>query len=354
MKNSVCRDIKQVDIVMQNSLIRQYKVAVLALQDASATTIIGPQDVFSMAGVLYEMSRGEEPKQYFSVRVVTADGQPVNCYNGLQITPHCAMQDFEPDIVLIPGILNIDATLQRSEAVLDWLKMQSGRGCLLTTVCSGSMLLAATGLLDGRISTTHWAMVNQFRKRYPKVILRPDELITEDSGIICSGGFNAFLDVSIYVIEKFCGPEVALQSSKIFLHDNGCRSQAQFSVFCGPQDHGDEQILRIQKLLEQEYAGNYDFNALAKEYGMGRRTLERHFKRATGETPLAYLQQVRVEHAKQLLETGTASFDEISYQVGYMDSSFFRKLFIKYTSLKPSQYRTRFSNSAFCNRAAVS
>ncbi len=339
---------------MNVSLIRQFKVAVLALQDASATTIIGPQDVFSMTGILYEMAKGELPKHYFSVRVVTPDGQPVTCFNHLIVTPHCGMEEFEPDVVIVPGILNIDHTLERSTAVLDWLKKQHARGCIITTICSGSLLLAATGLLDGKVATSHWAMVNQFRIRYPEVVLKPDQLITEDGGIICSGGYNSFLDVSIYVIEKLCGPEVALQCSKIFLHDHGNRSQAPYSIFSGPRDHGDTQILKIQETLEGEYAENFDFNGLAKEYGMGRRTLERHFRKATGETPLAYLQQIRVEHAKQLLETGTESFDEISYQVGYMDSSFFRKLFIKYTSLRPSQYRVRFSNLSFHSKSAAS
>lgn len=339
---------------MSVSLIRQYKVAILALQDAPATTIIGPQDVFSMTGILYEMSMGETPTPYFSVFLVTSDGQPVTCFNNLVITPHCALEEIEPDIVIVPGILNVAETLERSSTEVDWLKEQHARGCIITSICSGALLLAATGLLDGRVATTHWAMVNQFRKLFPNVILKPCQLITEDEGIICSGGFNSYLDVSIYVIEKLCGSEVALRCSKIFLHDKGTRSQAPYSIFSGPRDHGDTRILKIQKTLEKEYTKNFDFNALAKEYGMGRRTLERHFRKATGGTPLAYLQQIRVEHAKQLLEKGTESFDEISYQVGYMDSSFFRKLFIKYTSLRPSQYRARFSNVSLRSKAAAS
>ncbi len=331
---------------MQKKLIQQIKVAVLALQDASATTIIGPQDVFSMAGVLYEQSQGREPVPYFSVQVVTADGLPVSCFNNLVVTPHCSIHESEPDVIIVPGLLNVDETLQRNGETIDWLKKCYKQGSLLTTICSGSLLLAASGLLDGKKATTHWVMVNQFRRKFPDVILKPDELITEDNGIICSGGFNSYLDVSIYVIQKLCGPEVALQCSKIFLHNKGGRSQAPYSIFAGPMDHGDQQILSIQQVLEKEYARNFDFNELAKKYGMGRRTLERHFKKATGETPLAYLQQVRVEHAKQLLESGNDSFDEISYRVGYMDNSFFRKLFIKRTSLRPSEYRAMFSCNA--------
>ncbi len=328
---------------MQNILIRQYKVAVLALDNAVAATITGPQDVFSMTGVLYEMVCGREPVPYFSVRVVTSDGKPKHCFNNLKIIPHCSMHDWQPDVVVIPGILYIDATLESNRDVVDWLREQYDRGCLLAAVCSGSILLSATGLLDGRQATTHWAMVNEFRKRFPRVRLDPDALITDEDNLICSGGYNSFLDLSIHLVQKFCGATVALECAKIFVHEPCRRSQAPYSVFNAPHDHGDDQILRIQKLLETEYQKNFDFNELAREYGMGRRTMERHFKKATGETPLTYLQRVRIEHAKQLLETGTASLDEISYQVGYLDSGFFRKLFVKYTSLRPSEYRARFT-----------
>ncbi|MEN8198687.1 MAG: helix-turn-helix domain-containing protein [Thermodesulfobacteriota bacterium] len=323
--------------------VRQYNVAILALKDAAATTIVGPQDVFSMTGVLYEMALGQEPCHYFSVTLVTADGRAVSCYNNLQITPHCSMDKCNPDVIVIPGILNVDDTLRCNDKALQWLQEQHDRGCLITAICSGSLLLAETGLLDGKVATTHWAMVNLFRQRYPKVQLTPDELITEEGGLVCSGGFNSFLDVSIYVIEKLCGSTVALQCSKIFVHDPGRRSQAPYSIFTGTRDHGDKRIIQIQETLERDYATDIDFTGMAKEYGMGRRTLERHFKKATGETPLAYLQQVRVERAKHLLELGNSSFDEISFQVGYMDNSFFRKLFKKYTSLRPSDYKAKFA-----------
>ncbi len=331
---------------MQSMPHRQYSVTILAVEDASATTIIGPQDVFSMTGVLYEMSRGLQPTPYFNVKIATEDGKPIRCFNDLVITPHCALKECRPDVVIIPGILNIDVTLQRNQMVMQWLREQYERDCILLAVCSGSLLLSAAGLLDNRVATTHWAMENLFRRLFPDVLLRPDELITDSDGLICSGGFNSYLDVSIYLIEKLLGSTIARQCSKIFLCDLDRHSQAPYSIFSGVRDHGDEQVLGIQDILEKQYADNFDFNRLATEHGLGRRTLERHFKEATGETLLAYLQRIRVEHAKHLLETGTASFDEISYQVGYMDSSFFRKLFIKYTTLRPGEYRLSFSGSS--------
>jgi len=292
---------------MLNTPIHTQNVVVLALNDSVATTIIGPQDVFSMTGVLYERTQCIEPVHYFNVQIVTPDGNPVRCYNNLLITPHCSMEECDPDIVVIPGILNIDETLRANNTAIKWLKHLHDQNCALMAVCSGSLLLAATGLLDNKIATTHWAMANEFRKRFPEVLLRPDEMITDDGGLICSGGYDSFLDASIYMVEKFYGATVALQCSKIFLHNLGRRSQAPYAIFSAPRDHGDEKILQIQQEMGQNFASNFDFDELAKEYGMSRRTLERRFKKATGVTLLVYQQRTRVEHAKALLESGNSS-----------------------------------------------
>jgi len=328
---------------MRNSITRPLQIAVLALNNSVATTITGPMDVFSMTGILYEKIQGKDPVNYFSVQIVTPDAKPARCFNNLLLTPHCSIAKCSPDMIVIPGILNIETTLNSNDVVIEWLEEQYAKGCKITAICSGSLLLAATGLLDNKIATTHWAMVHKFRKLFPKVLLKPDELITDTENLICSGGYDSYLDVSIYMIEKFYGSTVALECSKIFLRSPGCRSQAPYAIFRGVRDHGNKAILQIQEILEKQYAETYDFSKLAKKFGMSRRTLERHFKKATGMTPLSYQQRVRVEHAKELLESGNSSFDEISFQMGYMDNSFFRKLFVKYTSLRPREYRSMFS-----------
>ncbi len=198
-----------------------------------------------MTGVLYEQTQGKEPVHYFNVQTVTPDGKPVRCYNNLLITPHCSMEDCNPDIVVIPGIFNIDETLSANGLAIEWLKGLYDHNCVLMAICSGSLLLAATGLLDNKIATTHWAIANEFRKRFPKVLLRPDEMITDESGLVCSGGYDSFLDASIYMVEKFYGATVALQCSKIFLHNLGRQSQAPYAIFHAPKEHGDEEILPI-------------------------------------------------------------------------------------------------------------
>ncbi len=318
-------------------------IAILALDGVLAGTVSGPQDIFSLSGVLWEQLHGDEPMPDFTVQVVTPDGRPVRACNGMALSPHAAAGELQPDVVILPAIMDIDATLARNRATVRWLRRAHARGTILAAICSGALLLAETGLLNGRQATTHWALVDEFRKRYPEVVLRPDDLITDSGGLICSGAYSAYLDLAIHLIERLCSRRAALRSSKLFLHDPGRRSQAPYSVFAGRHDHGDHQVLAIQKELENDLARSFNFDHLARSHGMGRRTMERHFKEATGLTPLAYLQRLRVERAKQLLETGTESFDEISYRVGYQDNSFFRKLFVKYTSLLPGEYRARFS-----------
>ncbi len=317
-------------------------IAILALDGVLAGTVSGPQDIFSLSGVLWQQLHAEEPAPDFTVRVVTPDGEPVRACNDLVISPHAAAGEVQPDVIILPAIMEIDAVLARNRPSLRWLQEAHQRGCILAAICSGALLLAETGLLDGREATTHWALVSEFRKRYPRVLLRPDELITDSGNLVCSGAYSAYLDLAVHLVDRLCSRQAALRASKLFLHDPGRRSQAPYSVFAGRHDHGDRQILAIQEELENDLARSFNFDQLARNHGMGRRTMERHFKEATGLTPLAYLQRLRVERAKQLLETGNESFDEISYRVGYQDNSFFRKLFVKYTSLLPGAYRARF------------
>ena len=340
---SVTNDNKQVDIVMKEPTGRRPRIVILALDGVLAGTVTGPQDIFSLSGVLWEQLHDEEPAPDFSVRVVTPDGGQVHAGNELPLTPHGPMRESRPDVIVLPAIMDIDATLAAGGEVVEWLRTEFDRGCILAAICSGSLLLAETGLLDDREATTHWALVNEFRKRYPKVLLRPDRLITDAGGLLCSGAYSAYLDLCVHLVARLCSPGTALRCSKLFLHDPGRRTQAPYSIFSARHDHGDAQILAIQEELENNLDHSFNFDRLARSHGMGRRTMERHFKEATGLTPLAYLQRLRVEKAKHLLETGSASFDEISYRVGYQDNSFFRKLFVKYTSLLPREYRARFA-----------
>jgi len=322
------------------------KITILALSDAAATTITGALDVFGFAGVLYNASCGVPIVPAFEVKIVTPDGLPACCLNGVRITPHCSMSEIEQsDLVVVSAILDIDKTLREQGEIIPWLRTMYHRGSQLAGVCTGAFVLAETGLLDGKEATTHWGQASLFRQRFPEVRLKPERLITDAGDMYCSGAFNSCFDLALYLVEKFCGRWLAVECGKAMVHDTGRIDQTPYTPFLFQHDHNDSDILKIQFEMESRYRDMFDVVSLARRFGMGRRTLERRFRACTGDTPLVYLQRVRVEQAKKILETENMTFEEISYAVGYENSSFFRKIFIKHTGLRPLAYRTKFSRS---------
>jgi transcriptional regulator GlxA family with amidase domain len=318
------------------------KVTVLAMDNTSASAITGPMDVFHQAGVLWNYFKGQKITRYFQVKVVTVDGEPFKCSNGVRMAAEGSIRDVQDtDLIVVSSIVNIDKTLCLHGEAMDWLGRQYNRGTHIASICTGSFLLAETGLLDGKIATTHWAYAEQFKKRYPRVDLKIERPITDDQDLLCSGGYNASIDISLYLVEKYCGSEVAAQSSRIILSNHDAASPSPYTGVQCQKTHHDNQILSVQEWIETHFDQTFDYDALADKSHMSRRTLERRFKAATGKTPLSYQQCVRVRAAKQLLENGGRSFDEITSRVGYEDSSTFRKVFQKYTRLSPSEYRNR-------------
>lgn len=319
------------------------RVTILALDDAAATTITGPYDTFCLTGVLWNLGQGQDIVPEFEVEIVTPTGEPAHCLNSLTLIPHRAMTDVQAtDLILVSAVLDIHQTLARQGEIINWLREQYQAGAMLASVCTGSFALAETGLLDGKIATTHWRAADEFKALYPKVLLKPERLITDAGDIFCSGGFNSSIDLSNYMVEKMCGRETAIQCAKSLVVDRGRVSQTPYSVFHFQREHCDEQILKIQDTLERDFNKDIDLDLIAQQHGMGRRTMERRFKTSTGDTPLMYRQRVRVEEAKKKLELNKMTFDEISYKVGYEDTSFFRKIFIKHTTMRPNEYRTKF------------
>lgn len=319
------------------------KITILALCDAAATTITGPLDVFGLAGILYNNACGKAVSPYFEVKIVTPDGLPARCLNSVQIAPHCAMDEVEQsDLIIVSAIMDIEKTLAEQGDVIPWLKKMYAQCTHLASVCTGSFVLAETGLLDGKEATTHWGMAKIFRERYPQVRLKPERLVTDAGDIYCSGAFNSCIDLSIYLVEKFHGYGVVVECAKALVHDIGRIDQTPYTPFLFQRGHNDTEILEIQRDMENRFDDEFDAMSLAQHFGIGRRTFERRFKTATGDTPLVYLQRVRVEQAKKILETENKTFDEICYAVGYENSSFFRKIFMKHTGLRPTEYRKKF------------
>jgi transcriptional regulator GlxA family with amidase domain len=318
------------------------KVTILALEQAMGTSVMGPMDIFCQAGLTWNFILGRTPAPLFEVNIVTLGGEPVTSFNGAEIRPHLAAEEVAAtDLILVSSFASFD-TLACADRAGEWLRNHHSRGTVIGAICLGSFLLAATGLLDGKTATTHWGFVEHFRERFPRVLLRPDKLITDEGNLLCSGACHSYIDLSLHLIERFCGPDIALECSKAILHDRGRDTQKPYAVHRFRKDHNDQRILEIQFQLEENCGAHYDIELLAREHGMSRRSFERRFKTATGEPPLLYLQRLRVETAKQLLESNPQSFNEITCRVGYEDSSFFRKIFRKHTGLSPQDYRRKF------------
>jgi transcriptional regulator GlxA family with amidase domain len=319
------------------------KVTILALHNTTGTSVMGPMDVFFHAGKLWNHIHGLLPDPYFDVKIAGIDGHPVKCLNNVMIQPHCAIEEVEQtDLIVVACIANFEKTIQYGAKALEWLRFHYERGAEIASVCTGSFFLAASGLLDGKTATTHWGFVEQFKRMFPKVHLKPERLITDEGDLYCSGALYSGVDLSLYLIEKYCGHAVAVQCAKTLVHDMNRESQAPYTVFRFQRKHKDEKIKIAQQWIEDNYSEEFDVDRLAKLCCMSRRTFERRFKNATGDTPLAYLQRMRVETAKRMLESSTLSFDEICYRLGYENSNFFREIFKKYACLLPSEYQRKF------------
>lgn len=320
------------------------KVTILGCYNALATTIFGPMDILNQAGRLWNRLRQAPATPYFDVTIASADGQPVRCTNNVLIQPHCSIEAIDQtDFVVISSATYIEEILKRGPGLIPWLRRQYYQGAHVASICTGVFLLAETGLLDGKSATLHWGFAEMFRRKYLRVKLRLDKMFLDQGRLYCSAGVNAGMDLSLYLVGKFCGRQTAIQSAKTMILDLGREKQAPYNTFLFSKDHGDPVVVKAQKWIKQHHPQSIDYGRLARKLHMSRRSLERRFKQATGLTPLGYLQQVRVEAAKRLLEEGSRPFDEITDMVGYEDISFFRKVFVRLTGLRPREYQQRFS-----------
>lgn len=212
----------------------------------------------------------------------------------------------------------------------------------VASVCSGVGLVAAAGLLDGKRATTHWGLAERFREMYPRVNWMPELMVTEDHGFYCGGGVNASLDLSLYLVERFCGHEIAMQTAKALLIETPRAWQSGFAIVPLKTDHSDDHISSAQEWMHKNFSKTFSLEEPARRVGMSERNFVRRFKAATGDSPLIYLQKLRIAAAKRMLESNHRTMQEISEAVGYQDVVFFRTLFQRHTGVAPSAYRERF------------
>jgi transcriptional regulator GlxA family with amidase domain len=252
------------------------------------------------------------------------------------------------DLLIIPPTFGDtqQGVLANAEAI-PYFKQLYNNGASLASLCIGAFLLAETGLLDGKKCSTHWANIEEFREKYPKVTVEDGAIITEHDNIYSSGGASSLWNLILYLIEKFSDRETAVLISKYFALDIGRNSQSQFAIFRGQRAHEDTEIQTVQDYIEANYESRITIETLANLIGTSRRTFERRFKAATNNTPIEYTQRVRMEAAKKFFEASRKNVSEIMFDVGYSDTKAFRDIFKKNTGLTPIEYKNRFAKIAF-------
>jgi transcriptional regulator GlxA family with amidase domain len=282
-----------------------------------------------------------------SVEIVGERAGPVHGASGLTITAHRSFADVEAtDVVIVPSMsMAADGSSPRGHPrVVAWIREMHRGGATICSACTGAMLTAETGLLDGEDATAHWLSEDVFRRRHPRVRLRIEQalVVSGDGRLVTSGASTAWHDLALYLVARYVGPATAQELARIQLfrwHHDG---QTAFGVFAPPQDHGDAAVAAAQRWVADGYAAADAVEQMAASSGLVARTFKRRFKLATGWTPIAYVQRVRVERAKRLLETTADPIEDISWAVGYQDTASFRRLFKRLTGLTPGEYRVRF------------
>lgn len=259
--------------------------------------------------------------------------------------PNCGIGDIKrADIIIVPASgLDVQDRIARQTKLLPWLRKWHARGAYIAGICTGVAFLAHGGLLDGKRATTHWAVADAMRKLYPKVRWEPEHFVTEDSRLLCSGGVYASLDLSLYLVEKFCGHDIALQTAKSLLIGMPRHRQSGYAVTPLSRPHDDERIKQVEDFVHDHLGSDISIDTLAERAGMGSRNFIRRFKAATGRLPRTYIQVMRVWAAKDMLEQGASSVQSVSSKIGYDDVAFFRALFKRHTGMTPGEYREQFA-----------
>ena len=319
-----------------------------------ASGVAGPIDVFAAANALAaKRAKAErDPFQQIRWRVESLDGQPVRTASGQWVAVDGkidARKRADAIVVTAPFVADIDAFVARREqlhALSSALRRQHQAGAVLASYCTGNYLLAEAGLLDGRFATTHWAKATDFARRYPRVTLRANEVLTEQDGILCGGAVTSYLNLALRLVERFAGEQLAAMTAKILLIDTNRISQASYATLLDENGHTDRLVARAQRRMEATLQQGFRLSELAAHLAVSERTLNRRFKQAVGDAPLGYLQTLRVEVAKRLLESGGIGLDVVSQRVGYGDLSTFRQLFKRKTGLSPRDYQRRFARSS--------
>jgi transcriptional regulator GlxA family with amidase domain len=312
------------------------------------TSVVNIEGTHQIFNEVNSILRSQEKPSLFKVQLVGISKE-TSQRNGLfTISPDVLIGDVKKtDLIIIPAIHgDPKVVLEKNAAFVPWIIEQYAAGAEVASLCIASFFLAGTGLLKGKQCATHWTAANDFRSMFPDVNLVDDKIMTEDDGVYTSGGAYSFLNLLVYIIEKYAGRDIAILIAKAFMIDIDRISQSPFIIFQGQKTHDDESVKKAQEFIEQNYHDKITVEQLTSMLALSRRNFERRFKKATANTVVEYMQRVKIEAAKKGLETGRKNVNELMYEVGYSDNKAFRNVFKKTTGLSPIEYRNKYNKEA--------
>lgn len=307
--------------------------------------IADPQYCFSAVNQFLAVS-GRKP--LFNVQLVGATKEVKLNDGKYSVRPDKLLKDIrKTDLVFIPALFgDMGAAVKANKTLVPWIVNQYKKGAEVASLCVGAFLLGATGLLSGKKCSTHWGFTNEFREMYPDVDVQDGSIVTEEKGIYSSGGANSYWNLLLHLVEKYTDRETAILTSKYFAIDIDRSSQSAFAMFKGQKEHTDEAVRRAQDHIEKNIEEKISVDGLADMVAVGRRSFERRFRQATGNSVLEYIQRIKIEAAKRSFETSRKNINEVMYHVGYTDTKAFRTIFKKITGLTPIEYRNKYNKMA--------
>ena len=315
------------------------------------SSIVGTYKIFTRANEYWSQTPAGKKtggRELFKIELAGIS-KKVEFYNGLfTVNPHTDIAAItKTNLIIIPSLNhNYQKAVKGNKLLADWIEQQYKNGAEIASICTGAFLLASSGLLDGKSCSTHWAAADNFRTMFPKVNLQADKLITDEHGIYTNGGAYSFLNLVIYLVEKYYDRQTAIFCSKVFQIEMDRQSQSAFTIFTGQKLHGDEMVQKAQAYIESKLDEKISVEHLSSRFAVGRRNFDRRFIKATGNTPVEYSQRVKIESAKKAFEASRKTINEVMYEVGYSDVKAFREVFRKITGMSPLEYRGKYNKEA--------
>lgn len=312
---------------------------------SSVASLIGAYEIFTRANEYWKATGKEE---LFTIAVAGVSNKAEFDNGLLTVKPQVNISDIkQTNLIIIPSLVrDYQMAMKGNKLLVDWIEKQYKNGAEVASMCTGTFMLASAGLLDGRSCATHWSAADTFRNMFPKVNLQPEKLITDENGIYTNGGGYSFLNLALYLVEKYYDRQAAIYCSKIFQIEMDRQSQSAFVIFKGQKTHGDEMVKEAQLFIENNLQEKISVEDLSARFAVGRRNFDRRFIKATGNTPVEYLQRVKIESAKKAFETTRKNINEVMYEVGYSDVKAFREVFRKITGMSPLEYRNKYNKEA--------